>query len=598
MKSFLKVRYLLLGKLLKDSASEEKTYFALTLIVGFTSALVGISLHAGVVFLRELFKTSTTFTWESFLYGGIAIIISGWLTTRKLPWTAGSGVPNVRIALSVFHGKISLKDSFGKMMTTLLSLGSGVSLGLEGPTVTIASGVGSFLGTYFSLSKKRVQALVAVGSASGIAAAFHTPISAVVFTLEEIVGDLNAKILGSIIISSVIAVITSQMITGTTEIFTQLHYTLQDNRELAFYLIIGLVASVLGPLWMNTVLKLRYFNRNFMNNHRLSFIVMAFLCVGLLSQIHPGVIGSGTGTLENTLLSLILDPKILITLFVLKFISTSICYSSGMSGGLFMPTLFMGATMGSIIGVICAKFFPEITTVSGAYALVGMGAFFAAVIRAPFTSILMVFELTRDYNIILPLMIANMTSYVISGRFGNKSVYELISEQDGIHLPSHDDNEILESLNVEDAMITDVLSFNSTLSLSDAYKSLKETTISGFPILKNGRLLGVIAKSNMSAAIGRKEGERKIEHLCEKKVIKIYPDQSLLVAFHRLKRFQISRLPVVSRLDDKKVIGIITAQDIVKKFGYELNEPPKEHLEIEDLVLEQDGLVDNEDFKI
>jgi len=256
-----------------------------------------------------------------------------------------------------------------------------------------------------------------------------------------------------------------------------------------------------------------------------------------------------------------------------------------MSGGLFMPTLFMGATMGSIIGVVCAKFFPEITTVSGAYALVGMGAFFAAVIRAPFTSILMVFELTRDYNIILPLMIANITSYVISGKFGSKSVYELISEQDGIHLPSHEDNEILESLNVEDAMISDVLSFSSTLSLSEAYKSLKNTTISGFPILKNGRLLGMIAKSNMSAAIGRKEGSKKIEHLCEKKVIKIYPDQSLLVAFHRLKRFQISRLPVVSRLDDKRIVGIITAQDIVKKFGYELNEPSKEHLEIEELEM-------------
>ncbi|OUR98913.1 hypothetical protein A9Q84_05740 [Halobacteriovorax marinus] len=587
MKSFLKVRYLLLGKLLKDSASEEKTYFALTLIVGLSSALVGIALHSGVVFFKEIFKTNTTFTWESFLFGGIAILISGWLTTRKLPWTAGSGVPNVRIALAVFHGKISLKDTIGKFFTTLLSLGSGVSLGLEGPTVAIASGVGSFLGTYFSLSKKRVQALVAVGSASGIAAAFHTPISAVVFTLEEVVGDLNAKILGSIIISSVIAVITSQMITGTTEIFSQLHYQLIDNRELIFYLIIGLAASVLGPLWMNTVLKLRFFNRNYMNNHRLSFIFMAFICVGLLSQIHPGVIGSGTGTLENTLLSLILDPKILITLFVLKFLSTSICYSSGMSGGLFMPTLFMGATMGSFIGVVCANFFPEITSVSGAYALVGMGAFFAAVIRAPFTSILMVFELTRDYNIILPLMIANITSYAISSKFGNKSVYELISEQDGIHLPSHEDNEILESLNVEDAMITDVLSFSSTLTLAEAYKSLKGTTISGFPILNNGRLLGMLAKSNMSAAIGRKEGSKKLEHLCEKKVIKIYPDQSLLVAFHRLKRFQISRLPVVSRLDDKKVVGVITAQDIVKKFGYELNDTSKADQEFDELVLDE-----------
>ena len=587
MKSFIKVRYIILGKLLKDSISEDRTYFALTLIVGLLSALVVIALHHGVLLLREVLHTAGTFTWESFLYGGAAIFVSGWLTTRKLPWTAGSGIPNVRIALAVFHGKISFKDTVGKFFTSLLSLGSGVSLGLEGPAVATSAGLGSFLGNYFSLSKKRVQALVAVGSASGVAAAFHTPISAVVFTLEEVVGDLNAKILGSIIISSVIAVVTSQMLTNTTEIFQEVHYRLVDHRELIFYLIIGLAASVIGPVWMNTVLKFREFNQKFMNSHKLTFIMIAFCCVGLLSQIHPGVIGSGSGTLEGTLLSLILDPKILITLFILKFISTSICYSSGMSGGLFMPTLFMGATLGSFIGVVCSYFFPEVTSMSGAYALVGMGAFFAVVIRAPFTSILMVFELTRDYNIMLPLMIANITAYVISAKIENKSIYEKISEQDGIHLPSHDDNEILESLTVEDAMVSTVVSLNSSLSLIEAYKGVRDESISGYPILKKGRLIGVIAKSDMSSAIGRKEFEKKLEELCEKKVIKIYPDQSLLVAFHRLKRFQISRLPVVSRLDDKRLVGVITAQDIVKKFGYELTESTKseeEHI-IEDLEI-------------
>ncbi|PIK14620.1 chloride channel protein [Halobacteriovorax sp. JY17] len=586
MKSFIKVRYILLGKFLKDSISEDRTYFALTLIVGLLSALVVIALHHGVLLLREVLHTSGTFTWESFLYGGVAIFVSGWLTTRKLPWTAGSGIPNVRIALAVFHGKISLKDTVGKFFTSLLSLGSGVSLGLEGPAVATSAGLGSFLGNYFSLSKKRVQALVAVGSASGVAAAFHTPISAVVFTLEEVVGDLNAKILGSIIISSVIAVVTSQMLTNTTEVFQEVHYRLTDHRELIFYLVIGLAASVVGPIWMNSVLKLREFNQKFMNNHKLTFIMIAFCCVGLLSQIHPGVIGSGSGTLEGTLLSLILDPKILITLFILKFISTSICYSSGMSGGLFMPTLFMGATLGSFIGVSCSYFFPEVTSVSGAYALVGMGAFFAVVIRAPFTSILMVFELTRDYNIMLPLMIANITAYVISAKIEHKSIYEKISEQDGIHLPSHDDNEILESLTVEDAMEHNVISLNSSLTLIEAYKGIRKESISGYPILKNGRLIGMIAKSDMSMAIGRKEFQKKLEELCEKKVIKIYPDQSLLVAFHRLKRFQISRLPVVSRLDDKRLVGVITAQDIVQKFGYELTESTKEEDQIiEDLEI-------------
>lgn len=572
MKALQKLKFSLISKLLKNEVTEERTYFALTLITGVIAALVAVGLHHSVIIIRKVLKTGDTFTVESFIWGGAAVFISGWLTTRKFPWTSGSGIPGVRIALAVFHGKIKIADTIAKFVTSALTLGAGVSLGAEGPTVTIASGLGSYLGTFFNLSKKRIKALVAVGSAGGIAAAFNTPISAVVFTLEEIVGDLNAKVLGAIVISSVVASITGQVLTGNHAYFSELHYRLNDTRELIFYLVIGLTASVLGPLWMNSVLKLRKFNRTVMRGHRLTFIMIAFCTVGLLSQIHPGVIGSGHGTLEGTLLSLILDPKVLITLFLLKFISTSICYSSGMSGGLFMPTLLMGATMGSFIGAIASNFFPEITSNTGAYALVGMGAFFVTVIRAPFTSILMVFELTRDYNIILPLMIANIVAYTISAKFGKESIYERISEQDGIHLPTREDNEILETLTVEGAMKTDIVTFNAHLTIKDAFRALEDDGISGYPILRNGRIIGMVSRAEIKANYAKKNHDTHVEHICEKKVIKIYPDHSLLVAFHRLKRFQISRLPVVSRLDDKKVIGIITAQDIVKSFGYEIHD--------------------------
>lgn len=604
MKLTQKLKLSIVGKFIKNEITEERTYFALTLLTGIIAAFVAVGLHHSVDFVQNLLKTNHTFTWESFLYGGIAIFISGWLTTRKFPSTMGSGVPSVRIALAVFHGKIKSSDTIAKFFTTVLSLGAGVSLGREGPTVTIASGFGSYLGSFFHLSKKRVKALVAVGSAGGIAAAFNTPISAVVFTLEEVVGDLNAKVLGSIVISSVVASITAQMLTGNSTMFTQLHYKLNHPTELVFYLLIGLIASGLGPLWMNTVLKLRKFNRTTMRNHRLTFIMIAFCTVGLLSFIHPGVIGSGTGTIENTLLSLILDPKIILTLFILKFIATSICYSSGMSGGLFMPTLLMGATMGSFIGAVASQYFPEITTNTGAYALVGMGAFFASVIRAPFTSILMVFELTRDYNIILPLMIANVISYTLSSRFGKESIYERISDQDGIHLPTREDNEVLESLTVEDAMADDIMSLNGHLNIKEAYERIKETDISGFPVIVRGKLIGMVSRSNIHLELAKKNFDKKIEFISEKKVIKIYPDQSLLVAFHRLKRFSISRIPVVSRLDDKNVIGILTAQDIVKKFGYEIREKrvenpdfdfaEEDHVEVTEIKLTSEEISDSE----
>ncbi len=560
------------NKLIANEINEERTYLAITMATGILSALIAVSLHHSVDYLREIFQTNKAFGVEAFVFGGASILIAGWFTTRKFPYTSGSGIPNVRIALAVYNGKIRLGSTIAKYILTIMTLASGVSLGREGPTVTTAAGVGSWLGETFHLSKKRVKALVAVGSAGAISAAFFTPITAVVFTLEEIVGNLNAKVLGSIVISSVVASITAQFLTGTEPLFTQLHYKLNDHRELIFYCILGVSSGVLGPLWMNSVLALRKFNRTKMANHRLTFIMIAFICVGLLSHIHPGVLGSGQGTLEDTMLSLILDPKVLVTLFIIKFISTSLCYSTGMSGGLFMPTLLMGATLGSIIGAISTYMMPDISANLGAYALVGMGAFFVTVIRAPFTSVILIFELTRDYNIMLPLMIANVIAFKISTYFSNASIYEHISEQDGIHLPTEEDNEALETLPVEDSMVTQVVTLNATLSVSECYEMIKDSDITGFPVIRSGRLVGMISKAEILSNFAKKNFDKRIDALCEKKVIRIYPDQSLHVAFHRLKRFQISRLPVVSRLDDRQLVGIITAKEIIQTFGYQIKE--------------------------
>lgn len=571
----LKFNQKLLGKFLQNETAEERTFFVLTLITGIASAFVAVGLQKGVHWLQQVLHTDTTFTWTSVILGGIALFISGWLTTRKFPFSEGSGIPKVRAALVVDHGRISLKDTIAKSITTLLALGSGVSLGREGPTVTIASGIASWLGYSFHISKKRVKALVAVGAAGGIAAAFATPISAVVFTLEEVVGDLNAKVLGSIVISSVVAAITGQILTGQNHIFEQLFYKMTDHRELFFYLLIGVCCAFIGPLWMKSVLAFREFNRNKMKSHKLTYMMIVFLIIALMTQVHSSVIGSGHGTIEDTLLSLILDPKILFIMFCLKFLATSLCYSAGISGGLFMPTLLMGATLGSLIGSLASVFFPEITTNTGAYALVGMGAFFVTVIRAPFTSILIVFELTRDYNIILPLMIANIVAYMLSSKLtDNESIYEQISSQDGIHLPTRDDLEVLDQLHVEDAMVKDIVTYGATLTVRETLIDIEKYNpqLQGFPVLKNGRLLGMMSTSELKVQLAKGNGDLKIEHCCEKKIIKIYPDQSLYIALHRLKRFQISRLPVVSRLDEKRIIGILTPKDIVQQFGFQIAE--------------------------
>jgi chloride channel protein, CIC family len=581
------LRLSILKKALKDDISEDKTYFLLTLATGVLSGCVAVFIHSSTRYMTELFRTNDHFTLETFVLAGLTLFISGIITTRFFPSTSGSGIPGVRIALAVFHGTITFGATLAKLVTSILALSTGMSLGREGPTVAITAGIGSFLGNFFHISKKRVKTLVATGAAGGIAAAFNTPMAAVTFTMEEIVGDLNARMLGSILIAAVIASITAVALHGDAPTFAELNYRLTDYRELFFYLLIGVVASVCGPLWVKSVLKLRALNLKIFKGHKLTIIMISFSFMALLSLYNTDVLGSGHNTIEEALLSLILDWKVLLILFCLKFVATTVCYASGISGGLFMPTLLMGAMLGGFVGSVCAIFFPEITSNTGAYALVGMGAFFVAVIRTPFTSIIMIFEMTRDYNIILPLMIANLVSYYISGRLHKGSIYESISEQDGIHLPSQDDHELLDNLHIEDAMNQDVISFNHNRTVSECIeKMIENKTVSGYPVLKMGYLHSMVSTNELNARQAKGMGELLVGDVGKCKVISIYPDQSLLVALHRLKEYNISRLPVVSRINDRKLLGIITAEDIVNKFGFHIQE---EQDEVEEIKVENES---------
>ena len=597
MKHAHKIKFSIVGRFLKTRLTEERTYFTLTLLTGILAGVVTVSFQYLISNISTYIGTYEKFTPESFLMGGALILLSGWITTRYFNSTTGSGVPRVKIALAVYNGKIPFKETLAKYVTTVLSLSSGIPLGKEGPVVMISAGIGSYLGSFFHLSKKKIQALVAVGSAAGIAAAFNTPISAVVFTLEEVVGDLNAKILGSIIISSVAAAMTGHLLAGEHIISSKLIYQMNNPLELFFYFLIGLAAAFSGPLWMQTTLKLRLLFGQVLKDHRLSIIVLSFCLVGALSLLHPAVLGSGKGFLEKELLSLIFDWKILLLILILKFFATSLTYAAGPSGGLFMPTLLIGATLGSLIGTLGHDFFPDIVSSStSTYALVGMGAYFVTVIRAPFTSILIVFELTRDYNIILPVMIANVVAYMLSEKITDGSIYEQISEQDGIHLPTREDEEILDSFSVEDALVKDVFTFNHDDTIKNVYFKLKNSDVSGFPILKNGKLFGVVAKNEVLTEMSKKNHNKKIYEVCAQKVIKVYPDQSLLVALHLLDRFHISRLPVVSRLDNKNLVGVITAYDILQTFGHQLK-VEKSKIELEDKEYEKQLLKDKEKDK-
>jgi CIC family chloride channel protein len=564
-----------LRKLNKFNLDEDTIFFVLTLVVGVLAGVIAVGLHHLITFITHALGTDQTFTLSTTWKAGLLVLISGIITTRFYPSTSGSGIPQVKLALVVHHGKITFFQTLAKFVTSVLALGSGLSLGREGPTVTISAGIGSSLGNFFSLSKRKVKALVAVGSAGALAGAFNTPIAAVVFTLEEIVGDLNTKMLGSIIISSVVASFTTAMLHGSDPLFSKLHYQMQSPFEFVIYLTIGVAAAFLGPLFVKTVLTLRSVESKIFKQHKLTVIMLGFAIVAGASLINPSLLGSGHSIITQTLLSKITDPSILLPLLIFKFILTAVCYSTGVSGGLFFPTLFIGAMLGALIGSSYELLFSHLTSPIGAYALIGMGAFFASVIRAPFTSIIMIFEMTQDYNIMLPLMVANITSYLISHKVSSGSIYERISEQDGVHLPNRDDDEALEELTVENAMVRDVKSLNANLEIKEALTLVGRSEISGYPIIKNGNLYGVISTSELASAYAKFQGNCYLENICNKEVISIYPDQSLLIALKKLKENKISRLIVVSRINDRRIVGLITAEDIVNHYGFHIEEESK-----------------------
>ncbi|MEK6626821.1 MAG: chloride channel protein, partial [Bdellovibrionota bacterium] len=426
-------QFALFRKFFRTEAGEERTYFTLTLLTGFVTAIMAVMLDKAIRFLTSYFGTNATFTLKAFIFGLVATFISGWITTRKYPSTAGSGIPGARVALAVFNGKLPFFSSIAKFFVSLFSLAAGFSLGREGPTVAIGASIGSNIGSFFHMSKKRVKSLLAIGAASGLAAAFNTPIAAVVFTLEEVVGDLNARMLGSIVIAAVVASVTSQVLQGHTSAYPEIHYAIRDYREMFFFIGVGIMASVMGVLWVKAVLFYRKFSLNVLHGHKLGLIMLTFLCMGALSFIEPKALGMGHSSIEELLLSLIYDWRVLIVLFSFKFLASVLCYGSGISGGLFMPILLMGASLGGLLGAGAQLNYGDLAPHTGAMAIIGMGSFFAAVTRSPFTSIMMVFELTRDYNIIIPLMVSNIVSFGLASRIHKGSVYENISEQDGIH---------------------------------------------------------------------------------------------------------------------------------------------------------------------
>jgi CIC family chloride channel protein len=428
--------------------NERQRLLAVTILAGGLCGLAAVAFHISVLRLEALCINPAasapghSWIWWTILTPAVGGLVAGLGLQYWVPAAAGSGIPQVKVAFAHRFGSISFKETVGKFVLCVVQLGAGASLGVEGPTVHICSGVSSFLARTARLSPKNCRRMTSVGMAAGIAAAFNAPIAAVTFTLEELIGSLDQTMLSGVIVAAALAAVVENKVLGNNPIFhVPKNYQLANDSSLVWYALLGLLAAIVSITFTDSLLWLRAWFKQLKSVPRWvqpaigGAATGSFAVVAILFFHQNGIAGDPYKTLTLALTgSPALTVGAMVALCLLKLAATVTSYSSGGAGGIFAPALYMGGMLGGAVGFIDVAVFHHPADSIGAFAVVGMGAVFAGVVRAPMTSILIIFEMTGGYGLVLPLMIANMSAFALARHWRHTSVYDALLEQDGIFL--------------------------------------------------------------------------------------------------------------------------------------------------------------------
>jgi CIC family chloride channel protein len=568
----------LLRLFLRLVPSETHRVFALTLIAGVLCGLAAVFFHLSIIGTemrlidRAMSASGRWWILWTVLTPTLGGLLSGALLQYVVPGARGSGIPQIKVAYAIKGGRVPFRDAIGKFLVGVLQIGTGSSLGREGPTVQICAGVASLLGRSAALSRENLMRLLPVGAAAGIAAAFNAPIAAVTFTIEEIVGDLDQAVLAWIVVAAAIAAGIERAVLGEHPVFTiTKHYGLEHFSSLLFFAALGLAAAIVSIIFTDSLLALRRWFQRIVFVPAWAKPGAGALVTGVLAVIAiywlgiNGITGGGYGTLSQAL-SGSLAFRALLVLCAFKIISTVFSYSSGGAGGIFAPALFIGGTLGGVFGYFDTTAFHHTGNELGSFALVGMGAVFAGIIRAPITSVLIIFEMTGSYDLILPLMISNMTAYALARHVRPKPIYEALLEQDAIYLP-HKSGRVahaLERLHVANAMTADPVTLSNKLTISEAVARIRNLEHSTYPVVDEGaRFVGVISQARLRRLIAEGAGKERVKgHLDSRPhVLANYP---LVRAMVRMDKSGVRQLAVVEGKNERRLIGILTMSDIVR----------------------------------
>ncbi len=494
----------------------------------------------------------------------------------------GHGVPEVMEAVALRGGRIRPRVALVKALASSLSIGSGGSVGREGPIVQIGSALGSAIGQALHLSSERTRNLVACGAAGGIAATFNSPIAGVIFALEVILGRFSVRHFSTVVISAVTASVIGRQVFGNVPAFAiPTEYGVRSLWEYGFYPFLGVAAALVGVVYV----RLLYWSEDLFARWKsvpewfqpaiggglLGILALVYpRLTGITWERIPQIFNVGYNVIEAALANQ-LALGVAFSLLILKLLATSLTLGSGGSGGVFAPSLFIGAMLGATFELLLKRLFPDLVAPAGAYALVGMAALFAASAHAPITAVIILFELTGDYRLILPLMLTVVIATLLAQSIlKGESIYTLKLSRRGVRLQSGRDLDVLQGVSVKEVMSSDIEVAHSRMTLSELSEYFSQTRHHGLPVVDaQGNFWGLVTVTDIDRAIAQNlPDDTPVEQIGMKRqnLLVAYPDETMGEALTRMGIRGIGRLPVIAREDPNKLIGVVRRHDIIRAY--------------------------------
>ncbi|HEY7351811.1 MAG TPA: chloride channel protein [Terriglobales bacterium] len=554
--------------LLRFVFREERFFLVLSVFIGIFSGLAVVCFRFAIDLSRMYFLGSETAASHIrlLLAPTLAGLVIGALVLHVFPLARGSGVNQTKAALYIYNGYIPLRTAIGKFITAALSIGSGHSLGPEDPSLQIGAGLASALGRKLHLSRDRMRLIAPVGAAAGLAAAFNAPISAVLFVIEEVIGRWSAAILGSVVLSAVSSVVVMRWFLGSEPLFRIPPVELVRPGELIAYAVLGIAGGFASVVFSGGIGTMRPILKSMPRWTQYFQPAIAGLIVGSIAILGaPQVMGAGYDFIDEAIHNQF-TWSFLGILVGLKILATIISFVSGTPGGMFAPTLFIGAMLGAFVAGVEHLVLPHLAISTGTYAMVGMGVLFAGFLRAPMTSVFMVLEVSGNYTIILPVIVANTFAYVISRALQPTPIFDLLTRQDGLDLPSMEEQREQSILRVEDAMrrVSDPV-LDAGQPLKRVVQQLDGVQSVNLLVRMPSRGWNTITLPELRRILAEGKGELSLKSVLPiKQIPYLHPDHPLDLAMRYIHRYPV--LPVVSRADVTKLEGIVSKEDVLKSY--------------------------------